>query len=419
MVSSDHDYDGLVAREFSAEEIAAEADVPKDRVTWLASIGILRPERPGAFRFGDVFRAKLVGALLDAGVPKALVEQAAVLRWLNLDHVDAYLPREPAPRSTRTFADFAASMGEAGSLLPAVYEVLGLPPPDPSAPIHLDEEVMFERFLEGWRRVASDDDVLLRAARLVGEGTRVATIGWAELFEEQVGRPVRERMLSGQIDRFPEEAALAIGSLIRVAPEMFAWLSYRYLEQRFVAGIVDGVERYLATHGMVPMPQSQGPPAIVFVDVSEFTRLTEERGDEAAVRTATSLQRHADAVATRRGGRLVKLLGDGALLRFSEVERSVEAAVELVETVGAGGSLAAHAGIHTGPVIERDLDVFGRTVNLASRIASVAGRGEVLASQAVVDAVGGTPFRFDRVDERSLKGIAEPVALFRVTRDER
>jgi adenylate cyclase len=70
-------------------------------------------------------------------------------------------------------------------------------------------------------------------------------------------------------------------------------------------------------------------------------------------------------------------------------------------------------------VIERDLDVFGRTVNLASRIASVAGRGEVLASQAVVDAVGGTPFRFDRVDERSLKGIAEPVALFRVTRDER
>jgi adenylate cyclase len=412
------DYDGLVARAFSAEEIAAEAGVPQDLVTWLVSIGILRPGQPGAFRLGDVFRVKLVSALLDAGVPKALVEQAAVLRWLNLDHVDAYLPREPAPRSSRTFADFVASAGPRASLLPAVYEVLGLPRPDPASPIHLDEEAMFERFLEGWRRLSSDDDVLLRAARLLGEGTRVATIGWVELLTEQVGRPVQERMAGGEIDRFPEEAALAIGSLIRVAPEMFTWLSYRYIEQRFVAGIVDGVERYLATHGMVPMPQSQGPPAIVFVDLSGFTKLTEERGDEAAVRTATSLQRRADAVATRKGGRLVKLLGDGALMRFSDVKPGVEAALDLVETMEAGGSLSVHAGIHTGPVIERDLDVFGRTVNLASRIAAAAGRGELLASRAVVEAVEDTSFRFERVDEQFLKGIAEPVALFRVTRNE-
>jgi class 3 adenylate cyclase len=408
---------GLVARSFSAEEIAAEAGVPHDVVTWLVSIGILKPEEPGAFRFGDVFRVKLVSALLDAGVPKAMVERAAVLRWLNLDHVDAYLPREPAPRSSTTFADFAASVGEAGALLPAVYEVLGLPPPDPSSPIHVDEEAMFERFIEGWR-LSSDDEVLLRAARLLAEGARVATIGWAELLTEQVGRPFQERLLSGEVDRFPEEAARAIGALVRLAPEMFAWLSYRYIEQRFVAGIVDGVERFLATHGMVPVPQ-RGPPAIVFVDVSGFTRLTEERGDEAAVRTATSLQRQADAVATRSGGRLVKLLGDGALLRFPQVERSVEAALDLVETMGADGSVSAHAGVHTGPVIERDLDVFGRTVNLASRIAGVAGRGEVLASRAVVDAVEDAPFRFERVDERSLKGIAEPVALFRVRRNER
>ncbi|MGH2610163.1 MAG: hypothetical protein ACRDHF_13870 [Tepidiformaceae bacterium] len=57
-------------------------------------------------------------------------------------------------------------------------------------------------------------------------------------------------------------------------------------------------------------------------------------------------------------------------------------------------------------------------VNLASRIAAVAGRGEVLASLAVVEAVDGASFRFERLDERSLKGIAEPVALFRVTRNE-
>lgn len=406
-----------VARTFSAEEIAAEADVPQDRVTWLVSIGIVKPGQPGEFRFGDVFRVKLVSALLDAGLPEALLERAVAEGWLNLDHVDAYLTLEPAPRSSRTFADFVSSAGPAAAFLPALYEVLGLPRPDPAAPIHVDEEAMFERFLEGWR-LASDHDVLLRAARLLGEGTRVVAMGWTELLDEQIGRPAQERMFSGEIDRFPREVTLAAATLVRLAPEMFMWLSYRYIEQRFVGSIVEGVERFLATRDVVPMPRPQGPPAIVFVDLSGFTRLAEERGDEAAVRTATSLQRHADAVARRGGGRLVKLLGDGALLRFPEVERSVEAALELVETMGAGGSLSAHAGIHTGPVVERDLDLFGRTVNLASRIAAVAGRGEVLASQAVVEAVEGASFGFERLDERSLKGIAEPVALFRVTRNE-
>jgi class 3 adenylate cyclase len=295
---------------------------------------------------------------------------------------------------------------------------LGLPRPDPSAPIHVDEEAMFERFFDGWR-LASGDDVLLRAARLLGEGTREVAIGWTELLDEQMGRPAQDRMFRGEIDRFPREVTLAVATLVRLAPEMFVWLSYRYIEQRFVAGIVKGVERFLATDELLPMPQSQGPPAIVFVDLSGFTRLTEERGDEAAVRSATKLQRHADAVATRRGGRLVKLLGDGALLQFSEVGDGVEAAVDLVETMEAAGSLSAHAGIHTGPVIERDLDLFGGTVNLASRIASVAGRGEVLASRAVVEAADDASLRFERVDERSFKGISEPVTLFRASRDGR
>ena len=80
--------------------------------------------------------------------------------------------------------------------------------------------------------------------------------------------------------------------------------------------------------------------------------------------------------------------------------------------------MPAHAGINAGPVVERDLDLFGGTVNLASRIAAVAERGEVLASRAVVEAVEDQAFRFERVDEHSLKGIAEPVTLFRVTRNE-
>jgi adenylate cyclase len=81
-------------------------------------------------------------------------------------------------------------------------------------------------------------------------------------------------------------------------------------------------------------------------------------------------------------------------------------------------NLSAHAGVHAGPVIERDLDLFGRTVNLASRIADAAGPGEVLVSEAVAEAVDGATDRFERIGMVELKGIPEPVELFRVRIDE-
>jgi len=199
---------------------------------------------------------------------------------------------------------------------------------------------------------------------------------------------------------------------------MFLWLSGRYLEHRSVNGIVEGFERYLATRGLAPPPDPLGPPSIVFVDLSGFTRLTRERGDESAVVAATTLQRRADAIATQHGGRLVKLLGDGAMLRLGDASVGVGAALDLVEAISDEGALSTHAGISAGPVIERDLDVFGQTVNLASRIADVAGPGEVLASEAVVEVAADGGFGFERIEDAQLKGIPSPVALYRVSRSD-
>ena len=108
----------------------------------------------------------------------------------------------------------------------------------------------------------------------------------------------------------------------------------------------------------------------------------------------------------------MKLLGDGAMLRLADATVGVRAALDLVDTMSSVGALSSHAGVHAGPVIERDLDVFGQTVNMASRIADVAGPGEVLASEAVADAADGA-FAFERIDDAELKGLAR-VPLFRV-----
>jgi adenylate cyclase len=404
----------LVPRTYSAADVADEAGCPEERVDWLTGLRLITPDENGRFTFGAVLVVKMASALLGSGVPAESIERAATEGFLKFQRTDEYLPYEPGPRSARSFAEFQASAGPRSDLLPAIFEVLGLPKPDPGVPIHRDEEELFERFLDAWS-MTPDDDAPLRAARLMAQGVRAALLGWADLWSEQLAEPARERLFRGELKEFPDDVRVALTKATNLAPEMFTWLSARYLEHRSVNGIVEGFERFLATKGMAPIPAPPSPPAIVFVDLSSFTRLTREHGDESAVVAATSLQRSADATATRHGGRLVKLLGDGAMLKLPHPTGGVEAALELVETMNGEGALSSHAGVHAGSVIERDLDVFGQTVNLASRIADAAAPGEVLASEVVAEAAGES-FGFERTDDADLKGLPGPVALFRVTR---
>lgn len=401
-----------MATPLSPDEVASEAKVPLERVEWLTDIGVIKPAEPGKLKYGDVFRVKLIEALLEAGFTSELIERAVRGGHVTLDHVDDYYPEEPDIHSGRTFAEFAGSVGSGGSALPAVYEVLGLPTPDPSAPLGVREEELLQRFLDAWQ-IAADEETLVRAARLIAEGTRVAALGWMELLDERVARPARERLLRGEIDRFPADVQKAFVELIKFSPKMMQWLTLRYLEQRAFEGIVGGFEEFLASRNLGPAPRPTPPPAVVFVDISGYTRLTEERGDQVAVGFAATLQREAHATATANGGRLVKLLGDGAMLQLPDAGRGVTAALALIQALRAQGDLRAHAGVHAGPVIERDLDLFGRTVNLASRIAGIAEPGEVLVSEAVVDMAKDLDVRFEPTDSRPLKGVSEPVALFR------
>jgi adenylate cyclase len=401
-----------VARTFSEEELAAEAGVSTDRIEWLVRLGVLTPREPGPFRFGDVFRVKLVAALLEGGFTTEQVEWAVAEGHLDLARVDEYQVIEPESRATRTFAEFMASLGPRGSMLPAIYVALGVPAPDLSSRLTLDEEERFRLLLEGWA-LAPNDETMIRAARLIAEGTRTATRGWDELMYEQVTRPVRDRLYRGEIERFPDDVREAYSTLVRLQPRMMEWLVQRYNEQRSTEGIVSGFEEFLASRGLRPPPPKVGPPAVAFVDLSGFTRVTEERGDEVAVRLAATLQREAEAAATHHDGRLVKLLGDGAMLWFPDAERGVLASLAVVRAIGSG-ALPPHAGVHAGPVIQRDLDLFGRTVNLASRIADAAGPGEVLVSGAVAEAVEVPQLRFERADTVELKGVPEPMELFRV-----
>jgi len=402
-----------MARTFTVEELSEETRVPVERIRWFVDIGLIDRRDPERFTSGDRFRAKMVDALLESGVLPEQIEAAVRTGALSLRHVDAYILREPGPRSERTFGEFAAHAGPRGRQLPGIYQVFGIPPPEVGDHLPLDEEALLTEFLAAWS-VAPDDRSLARAARLVAEGTRLPATGWPELFDEQVAAPARDRLVSGELDAFPREAMEAVARQFHLIPKLMAWLAGRYVEQLVVAGIVEHLQEFLSSRGLAPAPAPGPPPAVVFVDVSGYTRMTEELGDESAARTSELLRERAEVVAEASGGRLVKLLGDGAMLTFRDPGRAVAAATRLVRELGDEAGLAAHAGIQAGPVVQRDLDLFGRTVNMASRIAAEAGPGEVLVSSEVAELVGDDGFGFEPMPAASLKGIDQPVALFRV-----
>jgi adenylate cyclase len=405
-----------VARIFTADQLAGDAGVDPDRIEWLVNIGILEPSESATFSFGDVSRVKLVTALLQGGFTSDQVEWAVSEGHLDLDRFDEYPLVEPSSRSERTFAEFTTEVGPRGSQLPGVYAALGLPEPAFSSPISTDEEERLQRFLQGWGSAPSEE-TLIRAARLVAEGARMAAQGWSDLIDEQLVDPAKERLYRGEIERFPDAVRESYSTLLRLLPSMMEWLMDRYEEQRRIADLVDGFEEFFAARGLGPPLLPTAFPAVVFVDLSGYARLTEERGDEVAAGYAATLQRESEVVAAANEGRLVKLLGDGAMLQFPDAERGLNAALALVQALSKDGSVSAHAGVHAGPVIERDLDLFGRTVNLASRLADAAGQGEVLVGQTVRDSVDSPTVRFEPADRIVLKGITEPGPIFRVMVD--
>jgi adenylate cyclase len=128
---------------------------------------------------------------------------------------------------------------------------------------------------------------------------------------------------------------------------------------------------------------------VLFADVSGSTRLYEAAGDTTAFQAIGSCIDTLRGAAEAAGGRVIKTIGDELMALFSSPDQAADAAtrmhtaIEALPMVG-GHKLAVRIGFHAGPVIQRDNDLFGDTVNLASRLAGEATKGQVLTSADTV-----------------------------------
>ncbi len=392
-------------------ELVREADTTPERIGRLVAIGALKPAADGTFEPGDIIRSTLIDGFEQAGVGLDRIEQGLAERQMTLDYVELFYPM-PGPRSDRTFAEFVASLGDRGTSLPTIIGAMGLVQPESDRHIGRDEEEILAAFLDAWD--LPGDDVPARAARIAGESAVRLAQGWVGLFDETVSGPVADLGLT--VDELVPRVVRPGGRVAALLYPLMAWLVARHLERVMNQLNIESIETALVRRGLAPAHPAD-PPAIVFADLSGYTRITEEQGDERAARVALRLAQLAVDAATAHDGRLVKLLGDGVMLYFQRPRQAVAAGLDLVASVSRAGLPPAHVGVDAGRVVARDGDYFGRTVNRAARISGQASAGEVLVSADLVEAVmtGGPdgPVRFEAVGLASLKGIAEPVELHR------
>jgi adenylate cyclase len=115
--------------------------------------------------------------------------------------------------------------------------------------------------------------------------------------------------------------------------------------------------------------------------------------------------------------RLVKMIGDAAMLVSAEPRAMLDAAVRLIEAADAEGEEFPflRAGLAYGATLSQAGDYYGRAVNLASRITGIARPGSVLVEAATKEAIGDG-FAYSNAGERRLKGFDSRVKLFRVRR---
>jgi class 3 adenylate cyclase len=150
---------------------------------------------------------------------------------------------------------------------------------------------------------------------------------------------------------------------------------------------------------------------VMFTDIVDSTKRAAALGDRM---WRATLERHDEIVRqqlSRFRGREVKHTGDGFLATFDGPARAVRCASAIADTMQPIG-LAVRGGLHTGEIELKGDDIGGIAVNVAARVAAMAGPNETLVSSTVRDLVAGSGLRFEDRGRHALKGLPEDVQLY-------
>jgi adenylate cyclase len=382
------------------EEAARRSGVSPATLKRWANDGVV-PVKGNRWTATAAAQARVVARMRDRGHSLASLRRAVREGRLAFGFVEELFP---SAERTIELDEAAERIGLEPELIERLMALLGTPVAEERALTEQDTDALagIARVLEaGFPLVA-----LLQLVRVYARALRSISEAEVRLFHLYVHEPlIREGVGAYEIAEEMEDLA---GDLLPLTAPLMEYLHTRYLRFYLEQDVVGHMETEFtgeAGPGRVSM-------AFCFVDLTGFTRFTEEEGDEEALdlveRFVETVEATLPAEAT-----IVKTIGDEVMIVSPDPTSLTEWAVGFLGLFQERPQ--PRVGIHSGQAVYREADYFGTDVNLAHRVVARALGGEVLVTEAVADAIGSSDYlQFDPIGATELKGFPEPAELFTV-----
>jgi class 3 adenylate cyclase len=397
----------------TAAGLAGLAGVSEAEVDRMVGIGVLVPrDGPAPFLPRDLHKLRLATACERAGLPMDGIAAAIRAGRLSFAFLEAAPYQRWAVPSDRTFRQAAEEAGVPLDVLRQALEAMGFAWTSADEPAREDELEVLPLVALASSSGLLDGAWIARVGRAYAEGMRLAATVENEAYRARLEEPVLAAGL-GQRQAMELASELA-GQFLPLVDRAIMGIFRRQQELVWTEHQVLNIEAALEAEGTLVRPERV--PAMCFLDLAGYTRLTEERGDQAAAELAGTLTALVERSSRSYGGTPVKWLGDGVMLHFREPAAAVEASLSMVGQVPEAGLPPAHVGVAAGPVVVQGGDYFGRTVNLASRVAARAQAGQVLVTAPVAEAPTPDGVSYAEVGHLQLKGFAAPVRVLEARR---
>ena len=386
-----------MADELTLAQVARHAGVTAQTLRRWADTGVI-PGFEGTWTQALAAHARIVARLRDRGHSLDEIREAGQAGRLAFAYTEELFPGDD---SSVALEDAAADVGLEAALIERIYGAAGFPA---GALEHLTEDdLQLLRYISAVLAAGFPLVAFLQLIRVYGQAMAQIADAEVRLFHLYVHEPLMRDGVPGL--EMAEEMQSLAGEMLPLASPIMDAMHQRFLARSVEQDVVGHME--IDLEGASDLGRLR--VAIAFADLAGYTRLTEELGDELAV---DAVERFTEAVehTLPDDARVVKTIGDEVMVVGSDVAAMAEWAVGFQRLVRDERPLP-RIGVHSGEVVYRDGDYYGREVNLAARVVARAAGGEVMVTRPVVSAAD-RHLDFERIGEVKLKGFNDATEMF-------
>jgi adenylate cyclase len=330
--------------------------------------------------------------LEDLGLPPETIEKAEQAGTSELLAIDGVVLPE---RGKLTIEELAAKVGVEVEVVRVFWRALGFVDPiDGELAFNKRDVTILKSLFELTNEELIDRELSMQLARVLGQSMAQLATAVVDAGESR----------SGAVGADTDQSfALRAGALLPFLSDVIDYSFRRHLRAAARRRVV------------VALADDDVGQVIGFADLVRFTELSMQLDERELAVVVGGFDQVINRVVVRHGGRVVKMIGDGAMFSVLDPAQGAMIALELSAAVAADDRLPGiRVAMASGPVLARDGDVYGPVVNMASRLVTVGRAGAVNVSQELRDALAGDRrFALRSLGDRSLRHIGN-VRVYRL-----